>query len=392
MKANVKVDYFKRKASTGRPFWLLGAMVSLLIVFGLSTPSFFRPYYEHQNEDMPTDSVALEYDLDLSFVDEPLSYAQIMEKVPDEKSEWQRIIEISDSRETILCVSDFYYMNAYALIAPAEFNLNRLGNTKNLPVHEMPSDDHWTILATSSSEADKIGDTSFFQHAPEGVKIDRDFVPSQSEAFPDDLIPFHAAYRGSLLFLIPEGSLPSGQLFSRGSYYSVFHLTEPLNDADLNYFGNISGFSSGIIPNVATDFIHPGTPYLRYYGLFHPIANAIFLLSITIAASLALSQIGKEFIRTRKEKREIFDLKTLGMSATTYAIGNAIIKGSPLVISSLAVYGLYFIFMAIFTKVAGFTFFFPWWGHLIFFAFPTALVLYLIGQGLFDYHASHALR
>ena len=392
MKSNKKISYFSRKRAEGKSFGVLAVVLSSLLILAFSCLSFFRPFYEHKNETIPTDSVTLVREMDLAA--EPREFDLIKEEAENYRpSNWERIAKKADRIEILYLLHTVAYGAAddTVLVGEEGYDLNRLGNMSLYEHRTIPQDGDLLLFIEPGTSIGEAMDSVYFgnllqlEHAP--VAEEKKPIVSQ------ETIPFDPVFRGSrTLGVLSPNTLPEGYEYLQNAVYYTFYLSSPLTDADLNYLGAISGFFPNILETSAELFIHPARQYLYFFSAFSAIMQIVFLLCVSLALALLLSEIGKELIRAHCEIDEVFSLKSMGMRKSTYVLGQLRLKVLPFFLANAGVLALYHIFMAVFKSLAGFSFYFPAWQYAIL-ALPLLILLgFELLKASRDYDSSAAAR
>lgn len=392
MKSNKKIPYFSRKRGEGKPFGLLGVFLSSLLILAFSCLSFFRPFYEHQNASIPTDSVTLVREMDPTV--EPQEFSLIQDEAESYRpSNWERIAKKADRIEILYLLHTIVYGIAddTVLVGEEGYDLNRLGNMSVYEHRTIPQDGDLLLFIEPGTSINEAMNSVYFgnllqlEHAP--VAEEKKPIVSQ------ETIPFDPVLRGSrTLGVLSPNTLPEGYEYLQNAVYYTFYLSSPLTDADLNYLGAISGFEPGLLETSANSFIHPARNFLFFYPAYSAIMKIVFLLCVSLSLALLLSEIGKELIRAHREIDEVFSLKSLGMRKSTYVLGQLRLKVLPFFLANVGVIAFYHIFMAVFKSVAGFSFYFPAWQYAIL-ALPLLILLgFELLKASRDYDSSAAAR
>ncbi len=392
MKSNKRIPYFSRKKTEGKSFGVLGIVLSSLLILAFSCFSFFRPFYEHQNETIPTDSVTLVREK--GQIGEPREFDLIKEEAENYRpSNWERIarkayrVEILYLLDTIVWDSP----DNSVLIGEPGYDLNRLGNASLYENQTIPQDGNLLFFLEPGTSINDAMNNVYF-----GSLLQLENPPKAEEKKPipsPETIPFDPVRNAHhALGVLSPNTLPDGYEYLENTIYYTFFFSSPLTDSDLNYLGAISGYTPGILETSVELFIHPAREYLRFFSVYSAIMKIVFLLCVSLSLALLLSEIGKELIRAHREIDEVFSLKSLGMRKSTYVLGQLRLKVLPFFLADAGVLVLYHVFMAVFKQLAGFSFYFPGWQYAIL-ALP---ILVLLGfetlKASHDYDASAAAR
>ena len=392
MKSNKKIPYFSRKRGEGKPFGLLGVFLSSLLILAFSCLSFFRPFYEHQNASIPTDSVTLVRKMDLAA--EPQEFSLIQDEAESYRpSNWERIARKAYRVEILYLLDTIFWDQPEnsVLIGEPGYNLNRLGNASLYENQAIPQDGNLLFFINPGTSINDAMNNVYF-----GNLLQLENPPKAEEKKPissPDTIPFDPVRKAhNALGILSPNTLPDGYEYLQNAVYYTFYLSSPLTDADLNYLGAISGYTPGILEKSAEFFIHPAKDYLRFFSVFSAIMQIVFLICVSLSLALLLSEIGKELIRAHREIDEVFSLKSMGMRKSTYVLGQLRLKVLPFFLANAGVIALYHIFMAVFKSVAGFSFYFPAWQYAIL-ALPLLILLgFELLKASRDYDSSAAAR
>lgn len=392
MKSNKRIPYFSRKRGEGKPFGLLGLFLSSLLILAFSCLSFFRPFYEHQNASIPTDSVTLVREMDRSV--EPREFSLIQDEAESYRpSNWERIAKKADRVEILYLLDTVVYgqPDNTVLVGEEGYDLDRLGNMSLYEHRAIPQDGDLLLFIEPGISISEAMNSVYF-----GNLLQLEHPPVAEEKKPivsPETIPFDPVFRGSgTLGVLSPNTLPEGYEYLQNTVYYTFYLSSPLTDADLNYLGAISGFEPGLLETSANSFIHPARNFLFFYPPYSAIMKIVFLLCVSLSLALLLSEIGKELIRAHHEIDEVFSLKSLGMRKSTYVLGQLRLKVLPFFLANAGVVAVYHIFMGVFKNLAGFSFDFPGWQYAIL-VLPLLILLgFELWKANHDYDSSAAAR
>ena len=392
MKSNKKISYFSRKRAEGKSFGVLAVALSSLLILAFSCLSFFRPFYEHKNETIPTDSVTLVREMDP--MAEPREFDLIKEEAENYRpANWERIVRKAYRVEILYLLDTIVWgiPENSVLIGEPGYNLNRLGNASLYENQAIPQDGNLLFFIDPGTSIGDAMNNVYF-----GNLLQLENPPKAEEKKPissPDIIPFDPVRKAhNALGILSPNTLPDGYEYLENTIYYTFFLSSPLTDSDLNYLGAISVYTPGILEKSMEIFIHPAREYLRVFSVFSAIMKIVFLLCVSLALALLLSEIGKELIRAHREIDEVFSLKSLGMRKSTYVLGQLRLKVLPFFLANVGVIAFYHIFMAVFKSVAGFSFYFPAWQYTIL-ALPLLVLLgFELLKASRDYDCSAAAR
>lgn len=392
MKNNKKISYFSRKRAEGKSFGALAVVLSSLLILAFSCLSFFRPFYEHKNETIPTDSVTLVRKKDR--IAEPREFDLIKEEAENYRpSNWERIARKAYRVEILYLLDTIVWdiPENSVLIGEPGYNLNRLGNASLYENQAIPQDGNLLFFIDPGTSIGDAMNNVYF-----GNLLQLENPPKAEEKKPissPDTIPFEPVRNAhNALGILSPNTLPDGYEYLENTIYYTFFLSSPLTDSDLNYLGAISDYSPGILEKSVELFIHPARGYLRVFSVFSAIMQIVFLICVSLSLALLLSEIGKELIRAHREIDEVFSLKSMGMRKSTYILGQLRLKVLPFFLANAGVLALYHIFMAVFKSLAGFSFYFPAWQYTIL-ALPLLVLLgFELLKASRDYDCSAAAR
>ncbi|MDD7618766.1 MAG: hypothetical protein PUJ43_02800 [Bacillales bacterium] len=392
MKSSKKISYFSRKRAEGKSFGVLAVALSSLLILAFSCLSFFRPFYEHKNEVIPTDSVTLVRKKDR--IAEPREFDLIKEEAENYRpSNWERIARKAYRVEILYLLDTIVWDQPEnsVLIGEPGYNLNRLGNASLYENQAIPQDGNLLFFIDPGTSIGDAMNNVYF-----GNLIQLENPPKAEEKKPissPDTIPFDPVKKANnALGVLSPNTLPDGYEYLENTIYYTFFLSSPLTDSDLNYLGAISDYTPGILEKSVELFIHPAREYLRVFSVFSAIMQIVFLICVSLSLALLLSEIGKELIRAHREIDEVFSLKSLGMRKSTYVLGQLRLKVLPFFLANAGFLALYHIFMAVFKSVAGFSFYFPAWQYAIL-ALPLLVLLgFELLKASRDYDSSAAAR
>lgn len=392
MKSSKKISYFSRKRAEGKSFGVLAVALSSLLILAFSCLSFFRPFYEHKNEVIPTDSVTLVRKKDR--IAEPREFDLIKEEAENYRpSNWERIARKAYRVEILYLLDTIVWDQPEnsVLIGEPGYNLNRLGNASLYENQAIPQDGNLLFFIDPGTSIGDAMNNVYF-----GNLIQLENPPKAEEKKPissPDTIPFDPVKKANnALGVLSPNTLPDGYEYLENTIYYTFFLSSPLTDSDLNYLGAISDYTPGILEKSVELFIHPAREYLRVFSVFSAIMQIVFLICVSLSLALLLSEIGKELIRAHREIDEVFSLKSLGMRKSTYVLGQLRLKILPFFLANAGFLALYHIFMAVFKSVAGFSFYFPAWQYAIL-ALPLLVLLgFELLKASRDYDSSAAAR
>ena len=173
MKSNKKISYFSRKRAEGKSFGVLAVVLSSLLILAFSCLSFFRPFYEHKNETIPTDSVTLVREMDLAA--EPREFDLIKEEAENYRpSNWERIAKKADRIEILYLLHTVAYGAAddTVLVGEEGYDLNRLGNMSLYEHRTIPQDGDLLLFIEPGTSIGEAMDSVYFgnllqlEHAP----------------------------------------------------------------------------------------------------------------------------------------------------------------------------------------------------------------------------------
>lgn len=278
---------------------------------------------------------------------------------------WARLESHSNGRD-VLSLLEIEGDSRFAILAgPEGFDLSNLGQLSLNPRLSIPDSGDVIALVTEGAFTELLEDNRFIRSLNPSKEPPKVFSEIKYGGGEMMFLPFKYA---PIVYVTSWSNLPLDLNYAQQSVYETFHLKEELPDEDIVYYGALSGFNSGLLPRTLQSFVHPASPYLRFYPPFHAISLLILTLSLTIAFSLIFAQWAKDIVTPKEDKAQLKALKTMGLRQGGYLLGIMFQSVFPLLAASLAVLAAYHIFMPIFASIAGFSFYFAWYWYLIYFS------------------------
>ena len=330
--------FLKNISYKQRNFFILGTITSLLLLFSFSLSSFFRPYYEHYNPKMNNNVITIKKDISTDIGDVTQYYQTNIEPLFDNITSIDYIYQYK--------VTD----NLNLLYIPSNYNIHNLGYISFDKINNdeviILQDDRYQIKEGEIKSYLQL-DTKFKTRNINANEID------QPNSFIIRFVPFF--HYGSDSIVITNQNIITKDMKLTTCYFSI--TCKNISNKTLSKITKLST-SSGIINPIFDYCIHPGSNYMRFYGLINPIINTLIYVDIILALGIFISTAFTQYLNLKNKKDELRLYLLLGLSTKNYYIYLNLSNSSSYVISNILMIILYVIFMTIFKAIAGYSFYF----------------------------------
>lgn len=362
MKSNRKIRFkfilnlsYKRKN-----LFILGAITSLLLLLAFSFSAFFRPYYEHYNPDMDTNVITIRKEFKCSLADAEETSKNYYKK---------EIAPLFDKIENV--TYSYQYTSEMKwdyLYVQDETNLHNFGFIPR---------DHVENKEVILIDGDIEKSEKFF-HYEENTKL-KSIHSSSLKSDETNTILFQPYFHsGNQALAISSQNLVNDKMEFYCCFFSI--RCKKIPTSLISKITKLSS-STDLVRRIFDGMIHPACNYMRFYGIIHPILSTFIYIDVILALGIFFSTSFTQYLSLKNKQEEIRQYFLLGLSKKDFFISSNFSNSSCFVISNLAMYLLYLLFMVIFKSASGYSFFFSPLFLLLYFGLG---ILQILIQYLFD--------
>lgn len=347
----------------GRKKWLFtGFILNLLLLFCLSFDAYFRPFYQHTNSFMDSNTFTIRT-LDK---EENRTSENILSSSLKEGEDVFSKLELKEKCEKK--EKAYLFSGEHITIFFAESSLNLL-NLGYLPDSILSSNRNGkTILCSWSTDVQES-----FLYSNELIS-NTDKVTFQPD-FKSTMVQFNPLLNNHNLIRAPisrRDEMISFYNLTKVSCYFTYHLTQDLKDQEFNRLSTLSGGTSGVVTRQFSSFIHPATSYYHVYIPIHNVVQiCLYLCSVILAISFFASLLS-DYLKSRDKIEDIHAMKIFGRKEKLFILIENCSLPLTLAFTDVVSLLIYVIFRTIFKSVKGFSFYFN----------PTFLLIFL-GEMIF---------